>query len=92
MGLKQQLKKLRKSLPPGGRLFVLYEGERVSPSYVDHPGDVCFILTNTWRLAGEVLPEFVEVTPGYQRPVNWQAIEEHEEQQPGRVELPSWVK
>ena len=89
MGLKEQLKKLKRRIHPSGRVFVLYEGEQVSPSYVDPPhGELVVYLAHSWRPEGEALPEFVEVIPGYERPVNWREIEEKEDQEPGRMELP----
>ena len=85
MGMKQELKKLRKSLPPGGRAFVLYEGEQVSPSCPDHPGDLIITLDSQWRPEGASLPEQIEVIPGYVRPENWQEIQAEADSTPGRM-------
>ena len=81
------LKAILKGLPPGGRAFRLFEGERVSPSYVPHPGDVEFVLVRQWRPEGEPIPEPLEAIPGYQRPVNWRQLQAAEDKQPGRYEV-----
>ncbi len=83
----RDLRDYLKSLPPGGRIFYLCEGERVSPSYVNHPGDVVVENVRLWRPEGEAIPEPLEAIPGYQRPVNWRELQEAEDKMPERFEV-----
>lgn len=82
-----KLRKLLKSLPPGGRTLVVYEGERVSPDYKPFSGDVEFRIVRHWRPEDEPISWPVEPEPGYQRPVNWRQIEAREDKQPGYAEV-----
>ncbi len=88
MGIKEQLKKLKRSLPPGGRAFFLFEGEQVCETHIEHPGDLVFQYFRWWRPDGESLPKQVEVIPGYVRPQNWRELEAGEAKEPGRIEIP----
>ncbi len=61
MGIKEQLKKLRRSLPKGGKLFVLYEGEQVSTNRTEHPGDVEIVMEAGW-VDDRLVVDFPDVT------------------------------
>jgi len=52
-----------------------FEGERLRDSYVHDPAVVETYCENEWRPEGEALPDYVEVIPGYERPVNWREIQ-----------------
>lgn len=84
---EDKLRRLVRNLPRGGRAFYVFEGERISPAYVRHPGDLEFECVRQWRPEGEPIPAPIEAIPGYQRPVNWQAIQEREGNLPGRFEV-----
>lgn len=82
-----QLKKLLKGLPPGGRALVVFEGERVSPEYTRGPGDVEFVVVRHWRPEDQTILWPIEVEPGYQRPVNWRELESRADKGPGYAEF-----
>ncbi|GEM_PF-5864051 len=71
-----------------GRTFVLYEGEQVIPSVEAANLDgTCIVLARSWRPEGEALPDGIEGIPGYQRPDDWQQIQDAEDRAPGRLEM-----
>ena len=79
----------RKDHIKGGRLFLLYEGEQVSPNHTAGPRDLEISMFRAWRPEGEPLPELVEKIPGYERPVNWQQLQAAEDKKPGSMDYSS---
>lgn len=86
---EKELKRIAKQLGKGSRLFVTYEGEQVKAEVANRPDttDLHVVIEGQWRATGSPTPAWIEVVPGYQRPVNWEALQRRNTTLPGEIEI-----